>query len=117
MWLLQAEAVIGARMSAGRREYLIVWKDEIDEGEPWETWETYDRLMVPSEENPDELEIHATFEREVAHLDQLAPAEELALVALDQQMIELERCVLSAGERVLHDHGEHGFTAGRVCLV
>jgi hypothetical protein len=67
----------------------------------------------------------------VAELDTLTEEEELALIELDQKTLEAEMCVLSVGDRILHDlgegegEGEGGFragivkrldTAGRLCV-
>ena len=52
---------------------------------------------------------------QVALIDQLTEDEELALIALDQRMVELERCVLSMGERVLFDKESKGYVGGVVC--
>ena len=62
--LLQVSAVIGARMGTrGKREYLVVWTYETEEGEQEETWEPYHHLMV--KENG-EMAIHPETEKQVS---------------------------------------------------
>lgn len=109
---LQVSAVIGARMGAAEREYLVLWVDETEDGEPWETWEPYRMLMVPDENG--DMEIAAETEMQVALLDQLTIAEELAALAIDQLVLEREICVLSSGARVLWDRQGVGFVGGVV---
>ena len=47
-------------------------------------------------------------------MDQLTAEEEVAVLALDHHMVELERCVLSCADRVLFDRGGVGFVGGSV---
>lgn len=56
--------MIGARVGPKGREYLILWVDEIEPGEAWETWEPYERLLAPSDDG--ELDIHPDIEKQVS---------------------------------------------------
>ena len=64
MWL-QVSAVTMARMGAsGKREYLVVWKFETEEGELEETWEPYHHFLMVTENG--EMAIHPETEKQVS---------------------------------------------------
>ena len=52
------DAIIGARMGAKAREYLVRWEMEIEEGEKWETWEPYENLLTTAADGEREISAH-----------------------------------------------------------
>ena len=106
--LWEVDAVVGARWTAaGGREYLIRWTAiNPATNEKWETWSNANNFYHNGA-------IHHEIAEQVAELDKVNAAEQLANERNDLEVEKLETCALAMGDKVLYD-GKHGFRTGTV---